>query len=109
MRLFDAKSQNWAIRHIYVIMALAGLAMLAATGYLSERNQVLLSECASYYDETGSDCPNFMYLHDGGDAAVASATGLGLLILSPIIAVGYLLIRRGARFEELKLKGSNVA
>jgi hypothetical protein len=51
MRLFDAKSSHWAIRHIYVIMALAGLAMLAATGYLSERNQVLLSECASYYDD----------------------------------------------------------
>lgn len=34
--------------------------------------------------------------------------GSGLLILSPIIAIGYYLIRRGVKFEDLKVKWSHV-
>lgn len=109
MRLLNARSPNWPIRHIYVVMALAGVAILTISnpivGYLAERNQDLASEC-------GSDCPEFMYLHDGGDATIifflSVAIGGGLLILSPIVAVGYIIIRHGAKFEDLKVKGSNV-
>jgi hypothetical protein len=91
-------------------MAATGFAILAiaypVVGYLSDRNQELADEC-------GFDCPNFMYYHEGGDATVlifmSGAFGGGLIILSPMVAGGYVLIRRGVRFENLKVKGSNVA
>jgi hypothetical protein len=109
MRLFDAKSQHWTKRHIYVFMAAAGFAIIAigypVVGFLEERNQDLADEC-------GFDCPNFMYYHNGGDGLLvfflSLAIGGGLLILSPIVAIGYFLIRRGVKFEDLKVKGSNV-
>jgi hypothetical protein len=64
---------------------LAGLAVLIG-GYfvalsLEERNQDLLSEC---FSQTGEDCPNFMYYHDGGDSTLVFFlsiwVGSGLLV-----------------------------
>lgn len=106
MRLLDAKSSNWAIRHIYVVMALVGVAVFvfdySITPYLEARNQEIL-------DSISFDAPNWVYYHDGGDATLvfflSLAIGGGLLILSPIIAAGYIMIRRDAK---IKLKGSNI-
>ena len=110
MRLLDSRSSNWAIKHFYVIMALVGLAILVTcypvVGYLAERNRRISQK-------TSFDDPNFMYIHNGGDVRVVGILSVailgGLLILPPIVAVGYMLIRRGATFKMLKLKGSNVA
>ncbi len=114
MRLLDAKSSRWAIRHIYVVMALVGSLMMALMYpvgiYLQARNQELLDKLC--IDEACIEDPNFMYYHDGGDAMFAGllfGLGFALLVLSPIIAIGYWLIRRGVTFESLRLKGSNVA
>lgn len=85
MRLFDANSSYWAIRHIYVFLALAGVAIIVigylVSYYLNEQDALL-------------------------DMIVMYGVGGGLIIISPIIAVGYMLIRRG---ETVKLKGSNVS
>ena len=101
MRLFDAKSSHWAIRHIYVVMAAVGAVMIA------------LSYPIGYYWFQSSDTTL-----DGGDVDIRPIAtliwsilivGSGLLIISPMLALGYVLIRRGVKFENLKLKGSNVA
>jgi hypothetical protein len=107
MRLLDAKSPHWAIRHIYVFMAIAGLLLVASmypiVGYLSVRNQAIL-------ENMPFDSPNWVYYHDGGDAALAFfmllGFGIGLLIISPMVAIGYMSIRQG--MSPFKVKGSNI-
>jgi hypothetical protein len=69
MRILDPRSSRWAIRHIYVIMAAVGIISLALVqpvgGYLSARNDVLFAKATF-------DDPNFVYLHEGGDADMVS-------------------------------------
>lgn len=92
MRLLDPRSSHWAIRHIYVVMALVGLVMLALVypiSYLA--NDFLRDESIGLW---------FTLLYFGLAA--------GLIFLSAILAMGYLLIRRGVRFKSLKLQGANV-
>ncbi len=109
MRLLDPRSSNWAIRHIYVIMAVAGVVILIGgyfiALYLIERNHEI-------FETMSPDDPHWLYYRDGGDGLLAFffslVIGGGLIILSPIVAVGYMLIRRGVTFESFKLKGSNV-
>jgi hypothetical protein len=109
MRIFDTKSPHWAIRHVYVIMAAVGVGILVLsypiTLYLAERNQ-------ENSKDVSIDNPNFMYYPNGGDSTIVGllsfGIGIGLILLSPIIAVGYILIRRGVNFESLKPKGSCV-
>ena len=105
MRLLDAKNPSWARRHIYVVTALAGVAVFAigwpATTYLKEINEDLLTEC---FDQNGNDCPKFMYYHSGGDAAVVGffvfVVGSNLLVFSVLVAIGRLAGRGHAKLNE---------
>ena len=83
MSALNAKSTRWVKRHPYMTIALFGFALLAlmlpVVSFLGVRNQELLKN-------TPVEDPNFMFLHDGGDALIAGVLfilfGCGLVIVS---------------------------
>lgn len=112
MRLLDARSSHWAIRHIYVVMVLVGVTMVALAGPVSSLYAPTEEQLTKAFENELNgidDGTDFVYLHNGGDGAVVAFSlfglGGGLIVISPVLAIGYELIRRGATF---KLKSSNV-
>jgi hypothetical protein len=83
-------------------MALAGVAVLIGgyyfSQYLYQVNQEILNDCADYYRQTGAECANFVYYHDGGAGTLTFFLSLwvggGLLFISAVTAIGYLVIRQ---------------
>ena len=98
MRLLDAKSSHWAVRHVYAIMAPVGLIMLAISW------QVILY-LAGLLDSGFSSSEYHVFLLAWYASFALLIVGAGLVAVSPVLAVGYWLIRRGITF---KLKGPNV-
>lgn len=107
MRILDAKSSHWTIRHIYVIMALAGVAVLIGGHFISVYMMQISYEI---FETLPEDDPNWLFYRDGGYGLalffLSMLVGGGLVFLSSIVAIGYRLIRLGVKFESLKVKGS---
>jgi hypothetical protein len=87
MRVFHAKSPRWAIRHIYVFMALAGFAIIALLYAVTYLTPYVLEIDVSW-----------LLFEIAG----------GLILISAILAIGYYLIRRGVTLGVFKAKDPNV-
>jgi len=96
MRLFDAKSSHWAIRHIYVIMTAVGSVMLALLYPVGGHLSNILDN--SLFSLTYVRLVAFVWWS-------LLVVGSGLLVISAVLVIGYLLIRRS---HTLKLKDSIV-
>ena len=105
LRLLDPNSMRWAIRHIYVIMAVAGLALIVS-GYLAR--PYLEARDREIFESLSPEDPDWLYYRDIGDSLMFFAYSLyvggALGILSPVVAVLYFLMSRGVT---LRLKRSN--